>query len=227
MTPEDLARQVGGPRLEVHARRLRAALHEHNNFKLLLGQLARRQVIQRRLLVNNVNNVQRPDEEDAVLGIRIRKDLQHVHLLVQLALLGDASAQQLGRDAGAEDKVLVAEVADAEDETEPAVALCDDSVLGEDDRLGAAARSGELREDQAHHEGLDEAAQDRLEGHEDHGLRAFGGGLPAAVANGVLGFQREEEAGGEAVNFKDAGRPSAHALVARQVLCKYGDACIN
>ncbi len=129
MTPEDLARQIGGPGLEVHARRLRAALHEHNDLKLLLGQLARRQVIQRRLLVNNMNNVQGPDKEDTVLGIRIREDLQHVHLFIQLALLRDAPAQQLGRDAGAEDEVLVAEVADAKDETEPPVALCDDSVL--------------------------------------------------------------------------------------------------
>ncbi len=201
MTPEDLARQIGGPGLEVHASCLCAALHQHNDLKLLLGQLAGRQVIQRRLLVNNVNNVQRPDKEDTVLGIGVRKDLQHVHLLVELALLRDAPAQQLGRNAGAEDEVLIAEVADTEDETEPAVALRNDSVLGEDDRLGAAARSGKLGEDEAHHEGLDEAAEDRLQGHEDHGLRAFGGCLPAAVAYGVLGFQREEEAGGEAVDL--------------------------
>ena len=37
MTPEDLARQVGGPGLEIHARRLNAALHDDCDLKLLLG----------------------------------------------------------------------------------------------------------------------------------------------------------------------------------------------
>ena len=65
---------------------------------------------------------------------------------------------------------------------------------------------------------LDEAAEDGLEGHENHGLRALGGGLPAAVADGVLGLQGEEEAGGEAIDEKDAGRPAGRLLEGRQVL---------
>ena len=77
--------------------------------------------------------------------------------------------------------------------------------MAEDDRLAAVPRPGELGEDEAHHEGLDEAAEDSLEGHEDHGLGALGGGLPRAVADGVLGLEGEEEAGGEVLGAHDAG----------------------
>ena len=64
---------------------------------------------------------------------------------------------------------------------------------------------------------LDEAAEDGLEGHENHGLRALGGGLPAAVADGVLGLQGEEEAGREAVDLQDAGRPAGFGLFGWQI----------
>ena len=38
-------------------------------------------------------------------------------------------------------------------------------------------------------------------------MGAVGGGLPGPVPDGVLGFQGEEEGGGEPVNLRDAGQP--------------------
>ncbi len=163
MAPEDLTRQVGGPGLEVHARRLNAALHNNCDLKLLLGQLGRGQIEEGRILVDDVDDLQGPDEEDAGLARAVGVHLQRLHLFVQLALLGDAPAHKLCRDLRPQDEIVVAQIADAKDETEPPVAQRHHSVLAEDDRLGAAAGPGQLREDQAHHEGLNKAAQDGLD----------------------------------------------------------------
>ena len=80
-----------------------------------------------------------------------------------------------------QNKVVLPEVSDPDDETESPVPHGDGGVVTEDDRLAPVPRSGELGEDHAHHEGLDDATQDRLERHDDHGLRAVGCSLSVAV----------------------------------------------
>ena len=164
-----------------------------------------------------MDHLQRPDKEEAGLAGAVWLHLEGLHLLVQLALLRDASAYHLGRNLRAQDEVVVAQVANAKDETEAAVAQRDNRILAEDDRLGAAAGPRQLGEDEADHEGLDKAADDRLYGGNDHCVGALGGGLPAAVADGVLGLQGEEEAGREAVDLQDAGRPAGFGLFGRQI----------
>ena len=117
-----------------------------------------------------MNDVQRPHEENAGLVGRLGADRDVLHVLVDLALHRDPPPQQLGRDLGSQYEIIIPEVADPDDETEPPVPHGDGGLVAKDDRLAPVPRSGQLGEDQAHHEGLNDAAQHCLEGHDDHGL---------------------------------------------------------
>ena len=70
-----------------------------------------------------------------------------------LALGGDARADHLGADVGGDD-VRLAHIADAEHEAQLAVALVDDGVAAEEQRLRPHLGPRQLREDHAHHVGL-------------------------------------------------------------------------
>ena len=56
---------VTQPGLERHAGRLYGSLHEDDDLKLLLDQVSRRDVVERRVLLDLVDHLQGPDEEDA------------------------------------------------------------------------------------------------------------------------------------------------------------------
>ena len=56
-----------------------------------------------------------------------------------------------------QNKVVLPEVSDPDDETESPVPHGDGGLVTEDDRLAPVPRSGELGEDHAHHEGLNDA----------------------------------------------------------------------
>ena len=62
-----------------------------------------------------------------------------------------------------QNKVVLPEVSDPDDETEPPVPHGDGGLVAEDDRLAPVPRSGQLGEDQTHHESLNDATQHRLE----------------------------------------------------------------
>ena len=100
---------------------------------------------------------------------------------------------------GIEDKVVLPEVSDPDDEAELLVPHCDDCVVAEDDGLAPVPRSRQFREHEADHEGLYDAAEDGLEADQDHGLRALGRGLPRPVSDSVLRLQRVEETGAESI----------------------------
>ena len=57
--------QVKSPGLESHAAGLNGSLHDDDQLELLLGEVGGVHVVERRLLVDHVDNLQRPDEEDA------------------------------------------------------------------------------------------------------------------------------------------------------------------
>ena len=80
-----------------------------------------------------------------------------------------------------QDEVVLPEVPDPDDETESPVPHGDGGVVTEDDRPAPVPGPGQLGEDHADHEGLDDAAEDGLEGHHDHRLGAVGGRLSVAV----------------------------------------------
>ncbi len=50
------------------------------------------------ILVDLVNKSNRPDEEDAWFAARVRQDLDHLHVVVHLALLRHLSPDQLDGD---------------------------------------------------------------------------------------------------------------------------------
>lgn len=64
VTPQDLRRQVGRASLRRHAGRLDGALQNDDDLKLLLEQVRRRYIVQRRVGRDLVHNRRRPDEED-------------------------------------------------------------------------------------------------------------------------------------------------------------------
>ena len=106
-----------------------------------------------------------------------------------------------------QNKVVLPEVSDSDDETESPVPHGDGGLVAEDDRLAPVPGPGELGEDQTHHEGLDDATQDSLERHDEDGVRTVCCCLPGPVPDGVLGLQRKEKYRGEPVRLGDAGKP--------------------
>lgn len=96
-----------------------------------------------------------------------------------------------------------------------AIAVTYDGVTREHQRLRPLLRPGQLREDDAHHEGLDHHACDALEAHHEDGFGALLGGGATAVAYGVLGLHAEEETRSEAVDVGDARRPGLVAVLLR------------
>ena len=70
VSPEDLAGDVAAARLRRHGRRLGGPLEYHHDLKpLLVQQVLSRHVVQRGALIDRVDHVQRPNEEDAVLAV--------------------------------------------------------------------------------------------------------------------------------------------------------------
>lgn len=70
------------------------------------------------------------------------------------------------------DDVTLAHVADTEHEGQLAVALADDGVPAEEQRLRALLGPRQLCEHHSHHEGLDHDARDALQTHHEDGGRA-------------------------------------------------------
>ena len=59
-----------------------------------------------------------------------------------------------------------------------------------------------------HHESLNQATNDTLQGHDNHGRHAFIGGLSGAIADGVLGLQRKKEARGKIFDLQYTRGPT-------------------
>lgn len=68
-------------------------------------------------------------------------------------------------------------------------------------------RASHLGEDDSHHQCLNHDADDALQAHSEDGFGTLLGGESETVADGVLGFDAEQEAGREGVNVRDAGSP--------------------
>ena len=71
----------GRPGLEGHAADLVCALHHHQQLKSLAGHVGSAQVVERRVFVNHVDYIKRPDKEYARLGGGVGGHLDVVHLL--------------------------------------------------------------------------------------------------------------------------------------------------
>ena len=130
-----------------------------------------------------------PYEENARFVGRIRGDVDLPDVVKHFALVRHFPLDQLGRDLRADDETVRSHVADPENQAELLVPFADDGVSAEHDGFGPLIRRGEFGENEAHHEGLNEASDDALSGHDDHGLGAGRGRLAAAVADRVLSFQ--------------------------------------
>lgn len=95
VAPENLVGQIRCSGLELGVARLVGPLQHHHQLKLLLGKLDSSQFIERRLFINDMNNLQRPHKEDTTLIILVWTDLQRLHLLQNLSFKTYLSFQQL------------------------------------------------------------------------------------------------------------------------------------
>ena len=77
VTPENFSREIRWSRLKRHAAGLDSPLHDHNELKLLLGQVGGVEVEEGRVLVDDVDNLQRPHKEDVGLFIGVRGHLEY------------------------------------------------------------------------------------------------------------------------------------------------------
>ena len=84
---------------------------------------------------------------------------------------GLSGLDEFGSDLGVH-HVARAQVSDAEEQAELPVALGDDAALAEDERLRALLRPRDLHEHAAHHERVDDGAQDGLRHDQQHALPA-------------------------------------------------------
>ena len=83
VTPENLSWEIRRSRLKRHAAGLDSPLHDHNELELLLGQVGGVEVEEGRVLVDDVDNLQRPHKEDVGLFIGVRGHLEY-YLKIQL-----------------------------------------------------------------------------------------------------------------------------------------------
>ena len=93
VTPEYFVRQIRAAGLKLCIARLICTLQHRDQLKLLLGELGGRDVIERGVLVNHMDNLQRPDEEDAALVAFVWGDIEGLHLLSDLSLKTDVTLQ--------------------------------------------------------------------------------------------------------------------------------------
>lgn len=95
VTPEYLVRQIGAARLELGVTGLVGSLQHRHQLKLLLGQLGGRDVVEGGVLVDHVDDLQRPDKEDTALVALVWGNIECLHFLSYLAFKANVSLQQL------------------------------------------------------------------------------------------------------------------------------------
>ena len=107
-----------------------------------------------------MDNVQRPNEEDAGFIGGVRGDGQVVHLLVDFAFPGNSTPQQFRRNLSSKNEVVVTKVAYTDDQAEPLVPHGDNRLVAENYRFASVPRPGKLGKDEADHESLNDASED-------------------------------------------------------------------
>lgn len=73
--------------------------------------------------------------------------------------------------------------------------------------IGLLSPNTQKTKKRSYHEGLDHDSRDALEAHDEDGFGTLFCGGAAAIADGMLGLDAEEEAGSEAVYLGYAGGP--------------------
>ena len=82
--------------MESHAAGLNGSFHDDDELELFLTQVISGHIIERRFLVNDVDDLQRPDKEDAGFRGGVWGDLETCHLLGHLTLRCRVPSQYLG-----------------------------------------------------------------------------------------------------------------------------------
>ena len=86
------------PGLEVHIICFICSFKNDQQFKLFFDKIRLTHIIEGRLLINNMNNVERPDKEDAGLSGHIWLHSDHLHIMVQLPFFTNPPSQYLHGD---------------------------------------------------------------------------------------------------------------------------------
>lgn len=220
--PLDLLRDVGGPDLTARAGGLGRAVQKHHQLKVLVGKGVRRQLVEGTRPVDHVVEGHRANKEQVVLsGVDHEVD---VHLVQNdgVSVRRGGRPQQLAVDLAADQQGLP-KVRHSDQETQTSFLQADDGRVAEGHRLRPIFGQGDLGQDDAAHEAVDEDADQRLDDEESHGAGAVARRRPAAVPDGGLGLQGVEERRGEAVHVVHAPDVSGGAVLPRQIPVALGD----
>ena len=104
------------------------------------------------------------------------------------------------------DDVRLAQVSDAEQQVELAVARADDGAFAEHQRLRALLGPRQLGEDEPGHQRLRDDAEARLEHDQRDGVRTLRVHAPVAVADRLLRLDREQQRRREVVHLETSNR---------------------
>lgn len=102
-------------------------------------------------------------------------------------------------------QVVPAEVPNSPGKINVTITKVDDSTVAEAHRLRPLSGRGHFGNSNSNDERINEAAHDVLYGDDDDGMHAVLRHSSESVTNGGLSFEREEESGCEAADFKHAG----------------------
>lgn len=212
MSPEDLTRNIAGPRLSGLTCRFDRSFQNNYYLKSILKHISSSVREEGTVAGYFVHHCQWPNEEQVRITT-IGCHFQFCLILGEaLSFLCHLTSNQLGSNTST-DYVRFPHISYPEHEAQFPVSLANDCVFGKEKSLCSVFRAGHLSEHNAHHEGLHHDSEDALNAHDEYGFRAFFRREARTVADGVLSFNTEQEAGGEVVDVCHARFPIGFFLV--------------
>lgn len=190
VSPEDLTRNIAGPRLRGLTCRFDGSFQYNNQLKPILKHISSSVRVEGTVAGYLVHHCQRPNEEQ-IRVTTIGSHFQFCLILSEaLSFLCHLASNQL-RSNTSTDYVGFPHVSYPEHKTQFPVSLANDCVFGKEKSLGSVLGAGHLSEYDAHHEGLHHDPKDALDAHDEYGFWTFFRCEAGAVADGVLSFNAE------------------------------------
>lgn len=205
VAPQDFLRRVGGAALTGGRRRLHGGVEGNEELKVSCVQVFGRQSCQWALLIQNVVEAERQDEEGTLpTGVHVEVNRSLVDLSL-LALLGGVGLEQLSCEL-ALDQQAPPHVGHSHHQTQLALAFADHCVVAELDGFCSLFGSSQFGQKGSRDEDLGQAGDDQLSHESEDSQRTLLGDVTKTVANGGLRLQREQEGSGESLHVHHARR---------------------
>lgn len=199
LTPEDFSGSVRGTGLMQHTCAVVRVGERNHQLKVCFPKIYQAHVVQRAAGLDPVADSGRCDQDDVPL-LDDQVFISHVHFPCGVHRGADyLSASRPFH------QVVPAEVTDSPGKTQVTITKVDDGTVTEAHCLRPFSSRRHFGDNDSDHEGVDEAADDVLDGDDNDGNHAVLRHSPETVTNGGLSFQRKEESGREAAHLVHAG----------------------